>query len=100
MGTRHSYWGVRFSIRPEIYRLMMEDWQLLREYVDHGSEAAFTELMDRHLDLVYSTAVRRLGNPQAAEEVAQYVFCLLTRKARKIQPGGALVGWLYQTTCF
>jgi len=75
----------------------MEDWQLLNDYRNDGSEAAFVELMDRHLDMVYSTALRRLGDVPAAEEVAQSVFCLLVQKAHQLTADVVLVGWLYQT---
>jgi RNA polymerase sigma factor (sigma-70 family) len=78
----------------------MEDWRLLRDYAENGSEASFTALVNRHLGLVYSAALRRLGDPQAAEEVAQTVFCLLARKARGLRSETALVGWLYRTVCF
>ncbi len=78
----------------------MEDWRLLREYVDRGSEVAFAALVKRHLNLVYSVALRRLGDPHAAEDVAQSVFCLLASKARQLGSDTALVSWLYQTACF
>ena len=55
----------------------MEDLRLLREYSEKGSEKAFTTLVDRHLGLVYSTALRRLGDPEAAEDITMSVFCLL-----------------------
>ena len=32
--------------------------QLLTEYAQNGSEAAFRELVTRYLDLVYSVAIR------------------------------------------
>jgi RNA polymerase sigma factor (sigma-70 family) len=78
----------------------MEDWRLLQEYLDRGSVAAFTALMGRHLNLVYSAALRRLSDPEAARDVTQAVFCLLAQKARRMNPRTALVGWLYQTACF
>ena len=56
--------------------------------------------MGRHLDLVYATALRRLGDPQAAEDVAQGAFCLLARKASTLNPAVSVVGWLYQTAFF
>jgi len=59
----------------------MEDWRLLQEYLDRGSEAAFTALMGRHMNLVYSAALRRLGDPEAARDVTQSVFCLLAPAA-------------------
>lgn len=78
----------------------MDDGQLLQDYSQHGSEAAFAELMKRHLDLVYSVALRRLGSPQAADDVTQSVFCLLAQKAGRLPSGTVLEGWLYQTTWF
>lgn len=78
----------------------MSDWDLLREYVDAGSEKAFSELVGRHLDMVYSVAFRRLNDAGAAQEAAQSVFCLLAEKARQIPSGAQLGGWLYQTACF
>jgi RNA polymerase sigma factor (sigma-70 family) len=78
----------------------MDDRQLLQEYAAHGSEAAFGQLMDRHLDLVYSAARRTLGDVPAAEDVAQSVFSLLASKARRLPAETVLVGWLYQTTVF
>src|SRR5205085_3577490 len=48
----------------------------------------------------YPAALRRLGNPQAAEEIAQAVFCSLAQKAWHLPRHKPLIGWLYQTTCF
>src|SRR5437773_3114823 len=77
----------------------MEDSELLREFAERGSDAAFTTLVQRYADLVYSTAFRQLRDPHLAQEVAQTVFCLLVRKARSLSKRSALVGWLYRATC-
>ena len=37
---------------------MSEDAELLRRYATENSEAAFAELIRRHVDLVYSAALR------------------------------------------
>ena len=37
---------------------MIEDAELLRHYATEQSEAAFAELTRRHVDLVYSAALR------------------------------------------
>src|SRR5437773_2896407 len=78
----------------------MEDSELLREFAERGSDAAFTTLVQRYADLVYSTAFRQLRDPHLAQEVAQTVFCLLVRKARSLSKRSALVGWLYRATWF
>src|SRR5881396_3042738 len=77
----------------------MQDAELLRDYITSGSDAAFTELVDRYVDFVYSTARRQLGDAQLAEEVAQVVFSLLARKAVGLVDLPSLAGWLYRATC-
>lgn len=78
----------------------MNDWQLLQDYVEHGSETAFRSLVERHLGLVHGTALRQLRDPHLAEDVAQAVFILLARKARGFRSGVVLPGWLFRTTRF
>ncbi len=80
------------------------DAQLLRDYAERGSEAAFGELVARHTDLVYSAAWRQVGSPELARDVAQSVFTDLARKARPLacqtSDGESLLGWLYRGTRF
>ena len=79
---------------------MRDDDQLLRRYTEEGSEKAFGELVERYLDLVYCTAIRRVGGDrQLAQDVAQMVFSALARKARVLPKGVVLGGWLYRHTC-
>jgi RNA polymerase sigma factor (sigma-70 family) len=80
----------------------MQDWQLLDEYVRQNSQPAFHALVSRYINLVHSTAVRQVRDMPLAEEVAQTVFILLARKARKLSASKNLVlgGWLYRTTRF
>ncbi len=73
----------------------MDDWELLRDY-SRGSESAFAELVRRHLNAVYSTALRRVGHPESARDVCQRVFALLAQKASTLHPTGSLLGWLHR----
>ena len=78
---------------------MDNDWELLAAYAVRRDEAAFRELVRRHVDVVYGAARRMLGGPgQEAEDVTQAVFLLLARKAGGIRREGALVGWLFRVT--
>src|SRR5205085_488713 len=72
----------------------MTDRDLLRDYAEGGSESAFQELVERHVDLVFATVVRRLGDAAAAEEITQDVFITLARKALWLRRETTLVGWL------
>ena len=38
------------------------DAQLLRDYAEHRSEAAFRELVSRHTDVVYASALRQVSS--------------------------------------
>ncbi len=76
----------------------LDDTALLRQYAASNSESAFAALVERHVNLVYSVALRSVGHAHAAEEIAQAVFIILAKKARSLSKGTVLSGWLYQTT--
>ncbi len=61
-----------------------DDMTLLREYARNNSEAAFSELVSRHINLVYSVALRSVRDPHLAGEITQAVFIILARKADKL----------------
>ncbi len=74
--------------------------ELLRLYSQNGCEEAFRELVERHVGLVYATALRKMsGDTAAAEDVSQRVFSDLARKARSLPVNVLLPGWLYRHTC-
>src|SRR5688572_21471250 len=78
----------------------MDDWLLLREYVDRGSDAAFTRLVERHLNLVFTTCLREVRDADLAQDVTQAVFLILARKAGGLRRGTVLTGWLFNTARF
>ena len=78
---------------------MNDDTALLRRYAEEGSEAAFTELVRRHVDLVYGAALRRTGgDSHRAADVAQQVFTTLARQAQKLSRHTVLSAWLHTAT--
>src|ERR1700690_812665 len=75
-----------------------EDSTLLQRYVENHSDEAFAGLVTRHVNLVYSVALRQVGKPHAAEEITQAVFIILAKKAAQLRHDRALGSWLFQTT--
>lgn len=78
---------------------MNDDSTLLRRYVQDADETGFSELVQRHIGLVYTCAFRRVGrDAHLAEDVTQKVFCDLARKAPQLTSHPALAGWLFAST--
>lgn len=72
------------------------DLRLLERYVRDLDEEAFTELVRRHVDLVYSAALRQVRSPHLAQEVTQTAFVDLARQAGRLRPNTVVAAWLYQ----
>jgi len=80
---------------------MTPDAELLRRYAGTHSEEAFAELVQRHVNLVYSAALRQVnGDAHLAQDVAQAVFTDLARKANSLSRRETLTGWLYTSAHF
>jgi RNA polymerase sigma factor (sigma-70 family) len=73
------------------------DDRLLEQFARNGSEEAFAALVQRHIPLVHSVALRHTVNPQHAEDITQAVFVILARKAGALGRKTVLPGWLYHT---
>jgi len=76
----------------------VSDMELLRDYDRQGSETAFAALVQRHVNLVYSVALRHVGIAAHAEEITQAVFVILARKGASLRADTILEGWLHATT--
>ena len=72
------------------------DIDLLQAFVRAGSQSAFSDLVRRHIDLVYGTALRKVGDCGAAQEITQNVFIALGKKAWRFAPGDLLPAWLHR----
>ncbi|MHB8520774.1 MAG: RNA polymerase sigma factor [Limisphaerales bacterium] len=80
---------------------MTDSRQLLRDYAERVDEQSFGELVRRHLNFVYTTALRLVeGDASLAQEITQTVFTDLARKAKAFPADVVVGGWLYQHTCF
>jgi RNA polymerase sigma factor (sigma-70 family) len=75
----------------------LTDQQLLRDYAERQSETAFAELVCRHVDIVYSAALRMVCDTHLAQDVTQGVFVALAQNARQLTRHPVLSGWLHRT---
>ena len=50
-------------------KLMTSDLELLRTYATEGSDDAFQSVVERHVALVYSSALRQARDGQLAQEI-------------------------------
>jgi len=73
---------------------------LMRQYVRHGSQAAFGALVRRYGGLVHATCLREVDDPALAEDAAQVVFLLLARRAPSLLRLDSLAGWLFRAARF
>lgn len=78
---------------------MPSDSELLLRYARTRDETAFAELVQGHIALVYSAALRRTGgDPHAATEITQGVFIALARNAARLASHPVLNAWLHAST--
>ena len=75
----------------------MQDNALLIQFAQNNSDAAFSQLVARHLPLVYRTCRRELLSDTLAEDAAQVAFPLLARKVgtlNKLSASGTMGAWV------
>src|SRR5690242_18066302 len=76
------------------------DNELLDRYSRNSDESAFRELVDRHLALAFSAAMRQAWNDhEMAKDITQAAFAELAHKAGKLRRHPVLAGWLYNCVC-
>jgi len=91
----------RFGGCYRIEEKMTTDSELLGRFTRSGAEDAFAELVRRHVNLVYSAALRQVGgDTHLAQDAAQTVFADLARKAPALTRRASLTGWLYTSARF
>jgi len=74
------------------------DSELLGDFAVARSEAAFRELVARHVDHVHSVAWRVTRSADLSADVAQRVFARLAERHQTMPRGVSLGAWLHTTT--
>jgi len=74
---------------------MKTDHELIREY-QTGSVAAFDELVQRHVQMVFGFFVKITRDPMAAEDLSQDLFIKLHKHLKKFRFEAAFTTYLYR----
>jgi RNA polymerase sigma-70 factor (ECF subfamily) len=77
----------------------VNDQELLAAYLQ-GDEGALEALVQNYYRLVVATATRATGDLHLAQDIAQTVFLIFTRKARRLRKEVSLPGWFIRTAQF
>ena len=79
-------------------RIKQLDDGALVERILSGEARAFDELFERYSRRVYAFALRRVGRPADAEDIAQEVFLQLHRSLPSYQQRASLSTWIFGIT--
>ena len=78
--------------------LHLESDETLVERVKKGNQGAFSQLVHRHQETVYSICYRMTGNAAEAEDLAQEAFLRFYRGLNSFRAGACLRPWLHKIT--
>jgi len=74
------------------------DDQKLIEAILNGDTKAYTQLVNRYKDLVFTLAIRMLKHREEAEEVAQDTFIKVFKSLDKFKGDSKFSTWIYKVT--
>lgn len=76
----------------------LDDDERLVQRFQAGDAAAFSDLVQRYQDRVYTLCLRWMGEPEVAAEVAQDVFVALYRSLDRFRGESRLSTWIFRVT--
>lgn len=88
---------VTFYLRHKVAIEKMEEQRII-EMVQQGNANAFSFLVNKYQDIVFSIALKVLKNREDAEEMAQEAFIKAFRSIQSFQGKAKFSTWLYSIT--
>ena len=85
------------SMQINLYKCFSDE-ELVEMFVEENEEGAFNELVDRHGDNIFRTALRITGDKNSAEEVLQNVFLILVQSLKSFRNDSKFTTWLYRVS--
>ena len=72
------------------------DIRLVKQILESGDRAAYSQLMDEYFDKVYTRMLKMTGQPGDAEDLAMEAFNKAFSKLEQYTPDFAFSTWLYR----
>lgn len=72
------------------------DFQLVKQILESGNRAAYSQLMDEYFEKVYSRMLKMTGQPGDAEDLTMEAFNKAFSKLDQYTPDFAFSTWLYR----
>ncbi len=74
-----------------------DDYELVKQSIE-GNQDAFTELINKYKNLVYSVVLRMVNDSEEANDLAQEVFIKVYKNLDKYQPEYKFSTWIIRIT--
>lgn len=72
------------------------DFRLVKQILESGNRAAYSQLMDEYFEKVYSRMLKMTGQPSDAEDLTMEAFNKAFSKLDQYTPDFAFSTWLYR----
>jgi len=84
------------SIESSNERMTINNDQIIINQILEGDTNAFSVLVDRYKDLVFTLAIRMVKNREEAEEVSQDTFIKVYKSLSKFKGNSKFSTWIYK----
>jgi len=84
------------SIESSNERMTINNDQIIIDQILEGDTNAFSVLVDRYKDLVFTLAIRMVKNREEAEEVSQDTFIKVYKSLSKFKGNSKFSTWIYK----
>jgi len=81
---------------PNLSDKALQDYKLVREAIEHNSEKAYAELMNRYRDSIYFMLLKMVNNKDDADDLTIEAFGKAFKKIHQYTPNYAFSTWLFK----
>lgn len=83
-------------VNKNLSKRALEDYAFVRQALDHGTQKAYTELMNRYQNSIYHMMLKMANSPEDAHDLTQEAFEKAFSKLSSYEPRYAFSTWLFK----